>query len=384
MHFAGSVTRRARGGPFNERGGPIRGLLDLAAGRYPSFLFGGGLGGFLPVFHFHEVTAAWLEPRLRFLAENGYQTVGSDAIARLVRDGIHPGPFRVALCFDDAWASLWTVAGPLLKRYGLMAIAYVIPGRVADASSCRPTLDEDPSAADGSADRSSTPLATWPELKALHDAGTVEMQSHTDSHAMIFCDDAVSGFVDRSYTAAWLARPLVSAEPVRFQDRNELGAPLFLQRSRLSDAPRFIVDERYRERALAHVADHGGPAFFDQGDWRASLARALEPMPKGRFESPDEQRRAIVDELARSRATLEDRLGSHTVRHVCFPWGVAGDLALETARATGYLTAFSNQMPGSYAVRAGDPPYRLKRLNSKHLLRLPRPGRRDGVQNRAS
>ena len=33
-----------------------------------------------------------LEPYLAYLAENGYRTVTSDAIARYVRDGVHPGP----------------------------------------------------------------------------------------------------------------------------------------------------------------------------------------------------------------------------------------------------------------------------------------------------
>ena len=55
--------------PFAERGGAVRGLLDLATGCYPAFLFGGPVGA-LPVFHFHDVTRAWLEPRLQYLVDN--------------------------------------------------------------------------------------------------------------------------------------------------------------------------------------------------------------------------------------------------------------------------------------------------------------------------
>src|SRR3954471_8779691 len=94
--------------PFAERGGPVRGLLDLATGCYPAFLFGGSIGDQLPVFHLHEVTAGWLEPRLRHLAENGYRTVTCDEIARLAIDGVRPGPRAVALTFDDAWESAWS------------------------------------------------------------------------------------------------------------------------------------------------------------------------------------------------------------------------------------------------------------------------------------
>ena len=128
--------------PFSERGGTLRGVLDLATGRYPSFLFGGSTDRLLPVFHLHEVTRAVLEPRLQFLAEHGYRTVTTDAIARLVRDGRHPGPFTVALCFDDARASLWTVAMPMLRKYNFCAITYAIPGRIVDANATRPTLDD--------------------------------------------------------------------------------------------------------------------------------------------------------------------------------------------------------------------------------------------------
>src|SRR6476660_1727366 len=124
--------------PFAERGGAVRGLLDLATGCYPAFLFGGPVDA-LPVFHFHDVTRDWLEPRLQYLVDNGYRTVTSDEIARLVIAGVDPGPRAVGLTFDDAWTSVWTVAMPLLRRSGLRAILFGIPGRVKDAATVRPT-----------------------------------------------------------------------------------------------------------------------------------------------------------------------------------------------------------------------------------------------------
>ena len=180
--------------PFSERGGTLRGVLDLATGRYPSFLFGGSTGRLLPVFHLHEVTRAVLEPRLQFLAEHGYRTVTTDAIARLVRDGRHPGPFTVALCFDDARASLWTVAMPMLRKYNFCAITYAIPGRIVDANATRPTLDDGGPTAER-ADLSDRPFVTWPELRALQAGGLVDVQNHTYSHASVFCADQVTGFV---------------------------------------------------------------------------------------------------------------------------------------------------------------------------------------------
>src|SRR4051794_12035401 len=182
------MPRVPTGAPFEERGGRLRGALDLLAGRYPAFLFGRDVGKFLPVFHFHETTADALEPAFAYLRENDYHTVGSDDAAALVRERRHPGIRSVMIAFDDAWASLWLVVGPLLRRYGLRAVTYAIPGRIADAAAVRPTLDEGPVDADA-ADRAAQPFVTWPELRSLSSSGLVDVQSHTWSHSMIFSDD---------------------------------------------------------------------------------------------------------------------------------------------------------------------------------------------------
>ena len=170
----------------------MRGALDMVAGRYPLFLLGGPVGGLLPVFHFHQVTREQLEPKLQYLAENGYRTVTSAAITRLVRDGAAPPERSVVLAFDDAWSSLWTVAGPLLRQYGMRAVTYAIPARIRDAPGVRPTIEEglrDTAALDDVAD----PLVTWPELKQLHREGTFDVQSHSRTHSMIFAAPVVAG-----------------------------------------------------------------------------------------------------------------------------------------------------------------------------------------------
>ncbi len=99
-------------------------MLDLVTGCYPGYLFGGGIGRQLPVFHLHEATVEFLEPRLRHLAENGYKTLTADDVAAYVRVGAALPDRAVVLTFDDARASLWTVAAPLLRRYDLHAITF--------------------------------------------------------------------------------------------------------------------------------------------------------------------------------------------------------------------------------------------------------------------
>ena len=370
-HVEASSVGKATGVPFSERGGRLRGMLDLATGRYPSFLFGGSTGRLLPVFHLHEVTRAVLEPRLQFLSENGYRTVTTDAIARLVRDGRHPGPFTVALCFDDARASLWTVAMPLLRKYNFRAITYAIPGRIVDADATRPTLD-DGGLTPERADLSDRPFVTWPELRALQAGGWVDVQNHTYSHASVFCADRVTRFVTPEFASTHLLdRPQISqdGDPV-FLQPDDLGAPLYPQRSRMSDAVRYVEDMDRRDRCLTRVREAGGAAFFAQPGWQRTL-RAIADEGRGVFESDDTRTHAIRVELDRARAVLEDRLRA-PVHHLCFPWGVGGRLAREAARQLGIETAFSERLFGLRAVRAGDDRYRLMRLSGKWITRLPR------------
>jgi peptidoglycan/xylan/chitin deacetylase (PgdA/CDA1 family) len=359
--------------------------LDLASGCYPAFLFGGAVGSSLPVFHLHESAEAVLEPRLRYLAENGYQTVTSDAIARLVRDGVHPGPRRVVLCFDDAWASLWTTAAPLLRRYGLTAVTFAIPARIADASSTRPTIEDGPLNAD--ADRSAEPFATWAELRALHSRGTIDVQSHSWSHSMVFSDHTPETFIGPGFAhEPLLNRPRAAApadagtgdsRPLRFLGPEALGAPLYARRSRLSDAWRCLEDDRVRERCMAHVRANGGPAFFARPRWRDELRSVHDAAkPAVRVETSAARERAIADELARARSELGERLGGHQVSHICAPWGIAGDLTRQTARALGFETLFADRLFGRRSVRAGDDPYSLMRLHERFIGCLPGRGRR--------
>jgi hypothetical protein len=345
--------------PFSERGGKARGCLDLVSGRFPAFVFGGGLGALLPVFHFHEVTRQELEPKLRHLADNGYRSVTADEIAAYARGDLKLPPRSVGLCFDDAWKSVATVAAPLLKQHGLTAITYAIPLRITEHG-------------DGG-----SPFVTWDELSAVHASGVIDVQSHTDSHSRIFASADVEDFVQPGYDATpLLNRPQIAAPPsLAFVTPAELGAPLYGMRSRMSDGRRALVSRQVHDACVDLVAREGGAAFFSRPDWRTRLQAVVAAAPAASFESEPEQERAIEDELARSRATLNDRLGTQSVAHICLPWGIAGARTAAALKRTGYRSAFANRLRGQHAVHAGDDPYWLKRLPNHYITRLPGRGR---------
>lgn len=350
------------GVPFDERGGALRGALDLFSGRFPRFIFGGGLDAdTLPVFHFHDVTRDDLEPKLRYLADNGYRTVTSDEIAGHARRTTRLPERSVALCFDDAWASLSTVAAPLLTRHGLRAITYAIPARITDAPG---------------------PFVSWSELRALHTSGVIDVQCHTDTHSMMFCSDAVCGFVTPDYASGpLLNRPqLVSRPALRFITPEDLGAPLYPARSRMSDGRRAAVSLDVHQRCVDRVAREGGAAFFARSGWQAELTRMIVNRSPAAIESDIEQTRAIEEELDRGRSVLNERLCTTTVNHICLPWGVSGRITSAALARLGYQSAFANRLCGVHAVRPGDDVYWLKRLPNRYIFRLPGRGRRWAFQ----
>jgi hypothetical protein len=362
------------GAPLDEQGGRLRGLMDLAAGHYPKFIFGLSVGKLLPVFHFHQATVDAIEPAFRYLAENGYRTVGCADVARLVRHGRHPGPRTVMLAFDDAWASLWLVVGPLLEQYDLRAVTYVIPGRVQDADALRPTIADGPVDATA-ADGADNPFATWCELRALSDRGRVDVQSHTWSHSMIFSGPRVVGVVDQAFG---LEPPIIhprlnAGRNLEFLTPGMLGHPLFVRRSRMSEARRFWPDPDVCARIGAKLRAASGGAFSNPPEWR-KIRPLVEAIP-GRFETDAERKSEIEQELAFASDAIEARIG-RPVRHVCLPWGISGSTTRAALERLGMLTAFANRLSGRMAVAAGDDPFFLKRLDNRHIFALPGTGRR--------
>ena len=142
--------------------------------------------------------------------------------------------------------------------------------------------------------------------------------------------------------------------------------------------------------ALAHVR---WPAVLSgPGGLRAGRG-AGRPGPSGagglvsRIDGGSGNPRAISTrrsnhELSAAREVeLQAKLGT-PVDHVCLPWGVSGPTTRAALERLGFVSAFANRWSGQYAVRAGDDPFFLKRLNGRHIFALPGKRRRTLVQVR--
>ncbi len=141
------------------------------------------------------------EVQMATLAAEGCPTLTMAQVAEHLRTRRPFPPRAMAITFDDGFASVGTIAAPILARYGLTATVYAISGMIGQRTQWT---------AYGAA-LPALPLLDWPALKALQ-AGGIEIGAHTITH----------GFLTR-YSPADLQREL--QEPRAMLER-ELGQPV--------------------------------------------------------------------------------------------------------------------------------------------------------------
>lgn len=313
--------------------------LDIAAFRYPPFVYGGACRD-TPVFCFHEVEHETLEAQLSFLAANGYQTITSD---ELFSD--HPEK-SVMLTFDDGWGSLWTAGLPLLKKYEAQIVVFLAAGRIG-----------------------SGPFLTWDQIGNMHETGLVDFQSHTLTHTRVFCSPKVEDFAHPSLQHGVLDAPEWEHGPF------SLGRPIYRSHPRLGDCRRYLEDSDLRLACESYVQDHGGESFFKRPDWRASLRNLVSKHPPGgRFETDDERQMAVWRELDGSKRMIEEHLGK-PVRHVCYPWHCYSRLTVDLSGKAGYEAGFVGKVSGRYHGARPGRPTLIARVGGDFFFRLPGKGR---------
>jgi hypothetical protein len=344
--------------------------LGILLRKYPSFVLSDRVDNVveIPAFVFHHVTAESLEPMLQFLVDNRYATLTADEYIERQMGQRRRREREVLLTFDDGLKSLYTVAYPALRRLGLKAVAYIVPGMT----------PEDADA--GGADR----LCTWKEIQEMHESGVLDIQSHSMYHHSIPISDRVIDFIrpnmDLSFLTSDLAPLISEAGWVRKSDQLAYGTPIYVWGSRFDRRPAFQEEPSVVRACREYVHHHGGVEYFRTWNWRSPL-RVVEAevrrrcAHRSRFETDAEQRGAILKDFVNSKQAIERRLPGKTVRHFCFPWFRGSVLAAELSVEAGYISnAWASILPSF--VRRDRPPVPIARLSAPYLWRLPGKGRR--------
>jgi peptidoglycan/xylan/chitin deacetylase (PgdA/CDA1 family) len=310
----------------------------------------------LPVVTYHQVNnlpedimEQQFHAHMRFLAENGWRSI---FLTEWVEGRVEPDDKTVAITFDDGYLDNWVYAWPVLKKYGLKATVFVCTEWPIDAQPARRNVED---VWAGRCDRSGLPAdvslwdanracipnkgkcphaMNWEELRAMRNSGLVDIQSHTRYHACCYIADQILDFnrnQDEYFDLAWATG-----------GDSRVGIPVYPRRSVVS-ARRYFDDPGLRD----HLADHvKGPEFFtgrERKDWLGELTGVAEAYRKGhamhdRWETAEQCRQRIAEELAESKRTIEQKLGK-PCQIICWPWGQYDELSIELAKAVGFMGA---------------------------------------------
>ena len=362
--------------------------------RAPKFVYQlspSKIAGEIPVITFHLALTDWFEEQCQHLSENNYNTLSAEEFNQRIKEPDAKANNCVFITFDDGLKHVWTVAYPLLKKYGLRATCYLIPGCISESDNrVRPTLEDvwngDASEAEVMGfSRNEPALATWEEIKIMHESGVIDFQSHTMNHALVPVSDEITGFVHPGYDPYYygnIHNPLYTQDGQDVVSRKPLlGMPIYSAKPRMQAEARYFDDEDLRAYCINEVEKRGGREFFHEDDWDDVLRKIVLEYKEShrlndRYEKPDERDKALLDELSLSKKIIEEKLPGKDVTQLCYPWYDANDHAIEASRKAGYEVNLFGQRIGRYTNVPGQDPFDVVRVEEIFLQRLPGKGRK--------
>jgi hypothetical protein len=312
--------------------------------------------GEIPVFYYHKLSARRFERELHYLKRNSYATLTADEYYECITQRKRYGQRLVMLTFDDGLVGVFQTIFPLLKRFNMKAVAYIVPDWIGKPG-----------------------MLSWGQVSAMHETGLVDIQSHSMSHKAIYIKPHIEDFFPGVfYTEIKYLHPLSlmdSGIPDFFE-----GMPIYTATSRLSDHPRFFPDGQAERFCRASVQRHRTQGRGWSRRWKSSLLREisrarLQDSDMGRYESAEEQMAALRAEIDDSRSAIENVLIGKQVKHFAYPWHIGGLLSAEVLRTAGFSTCAGglSDPPGVRAMMPQLLP--VRRVNLDFLRCLPGTGR---------
>ena len=349
---------------------------------YPDFVIKSrvaALKGEIPVFAFHSIDPVVFQKQLDYLEENGYRTLSIEEYLLGLGGEKRSSSESVLLTIDDGRQSVWKHAFPLLKKYGMKAVVFVLPGHTKAENS--PTHFEAQCSAVQKRDEQE-PLLSWEQLRTMHSSGLVDIQSHTLYHHLIYVSPKITGVYVSSTRGPFYTLPV----PKEFEGSIDLdtwdmlwGMPIYEFRPLMTGQPRYLDDPSCRKACRSHYEEYlqGKKGAVVKKDMAAFLRKYVSKYGiGGRVTTLQEVRSEMTESLSRSRELIEEHLPGHRVMAVCWPHGAFCDQAIDFAKEAGYQACLCGTLPGRKSNRVGDNPFLTVRLKNDYIFRLPGEGRR--------
>jgi len=365
-------------------------LRALFLGEYPPFFYRGSRGiepEEIPVFAFHSTIPDRFDSQMAFLADNGYRTLDADGLLDTLLGRKKIQPNTIVLTFDDGRGSVWATAYPILKKYGLQAIVFLVPSRIRETDTLNPNLDD---VREGRTDMANIlardsvePFLTWNEIRTMHRSGVIDFQSHSSWHHSVFVSARIVEFANPAFNGSFLKGSL---NPVFRQGGRDIvpesvdwGSPIYEWGPGVGSEKRYIEDEGLTQILTQHVQENGGIAFFNRPGWRNTLCGlagdfARRNGERGRFQTTEERYADIYSDLLQSREIIEEKIGKRVV-HLCYPWYQGCEMAVGASRSAGYESNYWGVFERRTINRVGNDPYHVARVIDDYLFLLPGRGR---------
>jgi hypothetical protein len=367
-------------------------LLALIRRHYPEFMHSrhpGSLQNEIPVFTFHSVEPVAFEEKLKFLSRNGYRTLTGDEFRAVIAGERDIRERSVLLTFDDGTATLWTVAYPLLRKYGFRAVSFIIPGCIPEQAPETPTYqDYEKNRVSPEAllarERSDFPLCSWQEIQEMHRSDVIDFQSHTLHHHLVCVSSQLVDFIHPAYDFYFFANITVPVYRVNgklnFNRQMPWGTPVYRAEPRMAGKPQYFDDEEARAACVAYVAKNGNEKFFNHANWRqrllAAYKEARQKRRNGEFETREWQEQTIWQDLQQAQMMIEARLPGKTVDQLCYPWFMGSSLAVTQSQRLGYRVNYWGIVPERKTNQAGADLFHVPRIEDHYIYRLPGEGRK--------
>ena len=139
----------------------------------------------IPILLYHhvapdrEITSEALERQLRYLLDQGYESVAMDDVLAHVEGRLSLDKRAFAVTFDDGYADNWFCAFPVLRKLGVKATMYLVTEKVETQDSLRTICARVDTR---SAERAAGGFLSWAEASAMAASGLVTIGSHTHTH----------------------------------------------------------------------------------------------------------------------------------------------------------------------------------------------------------
>ena len=131
---------------------------------YPSFIYKRIITEkFPPVFYYHNINRSEFENQLIYLKNNGYVSVFCDEYIDVIFGKIKYYEQKpIMLTFDDGLSSLYIEVFPLIVKYNVKIVAYIVPTWIGKPG-----------------------FLNWDQCREMHKTGLVDFQSHSLTHSNV-------------------------------------------------------------------------------------------------------------------------------------------------------------------------------------------------------